>query len=185
MVLFWWWLIWYGVVNCKSFYLLFNICLLIIIVTDGWCRSKYPLAVVEVLLDALGIRLGAGYDIGCKFGTTLDLSELGPLARQLDYKSLVGSFHGHAHNRLCQLSHLATYVKGMGLEDLEGCERFFSKSNALASSLRYASVFHRQQKIVEFIKHMDAFETSRNLSTLCFFSSYPTLLKLHRRVSCQ
>jgi len=52
----------------------------------------------------------------------------------------------------------------MGLEDLEGCERFFSKSNALASSLRYASVFHQQQKIVEFMKHMDAFETYHNLS---------------------
>jgi hypothetical protein len=54
----------------------------------------------------------------------------------------------------------------MGLEDLEGCERFFSKSNALASSLRYASIFHRQQKIVEFMKHMDVFETYYNLSKL-------------------
>jgi hypothetical protein len=95
---------------------------------------------------------------------TLNCSELGPLARALDYKALVGSFHGHAHNRLCQLSFLATYVKGMGLEDLEGCERFFSKSNALTSSLRYASVFHRQQKIVEFMKHMDNTETYQNLS---------------------
>lgn len=127
---------------------------------------------MEALLEAFGMRTGGGYDIGCKFRTTLDLSELGPLARQLDYKLLVGSFHGHAHNRLCQLTHLATYVKGMGLEDLEGCERFFSKSNALASSLRYASVFHRQQKIVEFMKHTDAFETSQNLST-SHFASYP------------
>ena len=52
----------------------------------------------------------------------------------------------------------------MGLEDLEGCERFFSKSNGLAPSLRYASVFHRQQKIVEFMQHMDTFETYHNLS---------------------
>jgi len=88
----------------------------------------------------------------------------------LGYKVLVGSFHGHAHNWLCQLSFLATYVKGMGLEDLEGCERFFSKSNALASSLRYTSVFHRQQKMIEFMKHMDNFETYSNLST------YPSIL---------
>ena len=88
----------------------------------------------------------------------------------MGYKALVGSFHGHAHNRLCQLSFLATYVKGMGLEDLEGCERFFSKSNALASSLRYTSVFHRQQKMIEFMKHMDNFETYSNLST------YPSIL---------
>ncbi|KAF8518833.1 hypothetical protein BU17DRAFT_48296 [Hysterangium stoloniferum] len=126
--------------------------------------AKYPLAVVEVLLEVFGTGIGGGYDIGCKFATTLNRSELGAQARALDYKALVGSFHGHAHNRLCQLSFLATYVNGMGLEDLEGCECFFSKSNALASSLRYASVFHRQQKIVEFMKHMDNFETYPNLS---------------------
>jgi KDZ transposase-like protein len=166
-------------VNCKSLFIYSSLSI------DQWCRAKYPLAVVETLLEVFGIRTGGGYDIGCKFRTTLDLSELGPLARQLDYKALVGSFHGHAHNRLCQLTHLATYVRGMGLEDLEGCERFFSKSNALASSLRYASVFHRQQKIVEFMKHTDAFETSQNLSTL-FFCIIPTalLLKLYRRISC-
>lgn len=118
-----------------------------------------------------GADIGGGYDIGCKFGITLNRSELGPRARALNYKALVGSFHGHAHNRLCQLSFLATYVKGMGLEDLEGCERFFSKSNALASSLRYASIFHRQQKMVEFMKHMDNMETYQNLSKL------PTVLK--------
>jgi hypothetical protein len=119
---------------------------------------------VEVLLDALGDGLGIGYDIGCKFATTVDRSSLGPLARQLKYKSLVGAFHGHAHNRLCQLDYLATYVKGLGLEDLEGCERFFGKSNALAPSLRYASIFHRQQRIVEFMQHMDNFDTYQNLS---------------------
>jgi hypothetical protein len=125
---------------------------------------KYPLAVVEVLLEAFGDGIGGGYDIGCKFGMTLNRSELGPRAREFDYRALVGSFHGHAHNCLCQLSFLATYVKGMGLEDLEGCERFFSKSNVLASSLCYASIFYRQQKIIEFIKHTDNMETYQNLS---------------------
>lgn len=132
--------------------------------TDCSCSSKYPLAVVEILLEVFGADLGGGYDIGCKFKKTLARSDLGPQAQELGYKALVGSFHGHAHNRLCQLRFLATYIKGMGLEDLEGCERFFSKSNALASSLRYASVFHRQQKMVEFMKHMDNFETYPNLS---------------------
>ncbi|KAG2756185.1 hypothetical protein P692DRAFT_201700320, partial [Suillus brevipes Sb2] len=32
------------------------------------------------------------------------------------------------------LDHLTTYVKGLGLGDLKGCERMFSKLNALASS---------------------------------------------------
>ncbi|KAG6839200.1 hypothetical protein C0991_004959 [Blastosporella zonata] len=121
--------------------------------------AKYPLAVVEVLLQAFGLRIGRGYDIGCKFKTTLDQSPLGLEARQKLYKALVGSFHGHAHNRLCQLSHLAKYVEGMGLEDLEGCERFFSKSNALAASTRYASAFHCKQKINEYVQHSDKMDS--------------------------
>lgn len=79
------------------------------------------------------------------------------------------------HDRLCQLSLLTTYVKGMGLEDLEGCERFFLKSNALASSLRYASIFHGQQKIVEFTKHMDNMETYQNLSRFSISPPFPNL----------
>ncbi|KAG6848526.1 hypothetical protein H0H93_016281 [Arthromyces matolae] len=126
--------------------------------------SKYGLAVICALLDAFGKGLGAGYDIGCKFKTTVNQSELGERARQLGFQALVGAFHGHAHNRICQLSHLATYVKGLGLEDLEGCERFFSKSNHLAASVRYATPFHRQQKIVQFMAHTDAFETEQKSS---------------------
>jgi len=126
--------------------------------------AKYPLACVEKLLDAFGPDLGCGFDIGCKFKTTLDNSPLGSRARELRHTCLVGSFHGHAHNRLCQLQHLATYVKGLGLEDLEGCERAFSKSNALASSIRYASIFHRMQAISTYFEHNDTFEIYQNLS---------------------
>ncbi|KAJ7326440.1 hypothetical protein DFH08DRAFT_916887 [Mycena albidolilacea] len=125
---------------------------------------KYPLAVVQELLDAFGMNLGAGYDVGCHFGATVENSELGEQARRNNLKCLVGSFHGHAHNRLCQLSFLATYVEGMGLEDLEGCERYFSRSNGLAKSCRYASRFHRQQEITTYAKHFDSFETYANLS---------------------
>ncbi|KAJ7822918.1 hypothetical protein B0H14DRAFT_3470428 [Mycena olivaceomarginata] len=87
--------------------------------------SKYPLAVVEVLLDTFGLKLGGGYNIGCHFEATLKNSKLGDKACTNQFKSLVGSFHGHAHDRLCQLSFLVTYVKGLELEDLEGCERYF------------------------------------------------------------
>ncbi|KAF8162210.1 hypothetical protein K438DRAFT_1466244, partial [Mycena galopus ATCC 62051] len=55
---------------------------------------------------------------------------------------LVRAFYGHAHNHQCQLKYLATYVEGMGIKDLEGCEHFFSKSNGLSRSVQYASVFH-------------------------------------------
>ncbi|KAJ7445131.1 hypothetical protein B0H11DRAFT_1746932 [Mycena galericulata] len=126
--------------------------------------AKYPLAVVEELLNVFGMKLGAGYDVGCHFEATVQNSELGDLARKNKLKCLVGSFHGHAHNRLCQLGFLATYVEGMGLEDLEGCERYFSRSNGLAKSCRYASRFHRQQEITTYAKQFDSFETYANLS---------------------
>ncbi|KAJ3507908.1 hypothetical protein NMY22_g16786 [Coprinellus aureogranulatus] len=140
--------------------------------------SKYPLAVVEALLDAFGSDIGAGYDIGCRFGTTLRQSTLGARAKSANFTSLVGSFHGHAHNRLCQLSHLATYVPGIGLEDLEGCERLFSKSNALANATRYASPFHRRQAIGQYLKHLDLTDNAQNLSTALFSTAVGPLLTI-------
>ena len=115
-------------------------------------------------MDVFGIDLAAGYDIGCRFGTTIDHSPLGKKARENNHRCLVGAFHGHAHNRLCQSRFLATYVEGLGLEDLEGCERFFAKSNALAPGTQHASSFHRRQAIAEYAVFTDKFETYTNLS---------------------
>ncbi|KAH7922360.1 hypothetical protein BV22DRAFT_1106683 [Leucogyrophana mollusca] len=128
-------------------------------------RAKYPLAVVSKLLDTFGEDLGGGYDIGCQFKTTLDNSSIGARARSLRHTCLVPAFHGHAHRRLCQLLHLAVYIRGLGLEDLETCERTFSKSNALASSLRHASAFHRRQAIASYFEYNDDNEIYQNLST--------------------
>ncbi|KAJ7813008.1 hypothetical protein B0H14DRAFT_3478474 [Mycena olivaceomarginata] len=97
--------------------------------------AKYPLAVVKELLDVFGMKLGVGYNIRYHFEATV-----------------------------ASLRFLATYMEGMGLEDLEGCERFFSRSNGLAKSCRYASRFHRQQEITTYTKHFDSFETYPNLS---------------------
>ncbi|KAG1736957.1 hypothetical protein EDB19DRAFT_1989115 [Suillus lakei] len=119
--------------------------------------AKYPLAVVSKLLDVFGSNLGGGYDIGCQFKTTLDNSSLGPLARSMHHTCLVGAFHGHAHRRLCQLFSLTTYIKGLGLEDLE-----------TSSALRYASVFHRQQSIDTYFEHNDDFEVYANLSDFLY-----------------
>jgi hypothetical protein len=116
------------------------------------------------MIDVFGADLGQGYDIGCCFKTTINKSSLAPKAHAANHTCLIGAFHGHAHNHLCQLSFLATYVEGLRLEDLEDCERFFSLSNALASSTRYSSTFYRCQAIVEYAKHKDAFETYQNLS---------------------
>jgi hypothetical protein len=128
---------------------------------------------VEELLDAFGMKLGVGYDIGCHFGTRVANSELGDRAREKRLKCLVGSFHGHAHNRLCQLQFLATYVEGMGLEDLKGCERFFSCSNGLAKSCRYVSRFQCQQEITMYAKHFDSCETYTNLSKCWWLEREP------------
>ncbi|KAK0457967.1 uncharacterized protein EV420DRAFT_1270846 [Desarmillaria tabescens] len=131
-------------------------------------QAKYPLAIVGRLLEVFGDRLGIGYDIGCKFGGTINRSPLGELAKIKRFHVLVGLFHGHAHNRLCQLRHLGTYLMGLGLEDLETLERFFSKSNGLARGIRYASRFHRRQRITWYLKHVDRLDSFEHLSSfLC------------------
>ncbi|KAF8169293.1 hypothetical protein K438DRAFT_1909518 [Mycena galopus ATCC 62051] len=127
--------------------------------------AKYPLAIENALMDAFGKDIGFGYDIGCGHAKTLKSSPLGPKAKEHNFRMLVGAFHGHAHNHRCQLKYLATYVEGMGIEDLEGCERLFSKSNGLSRSVRYASVFHRKQTIRAYLAHVDTFDTYANLST--------------------
>ncbi|KAG1868650.1 hypothetical protein F4604DRAFT_1881541 [Suillus subluteus] len=152
-------------------------CLLIADMVQSGELAKYPLAVVAKLLDVFGGNLGGGYDIGCHFKTTLNNSTLGPLACSLNHTCLVGAFHGHAHRCLCQLVSLTTYIKGLGIEDLETCERTFSKSNSLASSLRYASVFHRQQAIDSYFEHNDNFEVYANLSNF-LYSNYRQALDI-------
>ncbi|SJL17576.1 uncharacterized protein ARMOST_21128 [Armillaria ostoyae] len=143
----------------------------VLLVTDMVCSrelAKYPLAIVEQLLDLYRDDLGIGYNVGCKFGTTVLRSPLGERARALRFSSLVGLFHGHAHQRLCQILFLATYVLGIGLEDLKGCEHFFSGSNALATAIRHTSRFHRHQAITTYMKYKDRFDTFQNLSSfLC------------------
>ncbi|KIJ58438.1 hypothetical protein HYDPIDRAFT_102653, partial [Hydnomerulius pinastri MD-312] len=130
--------------------------------------AKYPVAIISKLLNAFGSDLGGGYDIGCQFKTTLASSAIGTLAREKNHTCLVGAFHGHAHRRLCQLENLTTYISGLGLEDLETCERTFSKSNALASTVRYASIFHRKQAISGYFKHNDEYEIYGNLSKFLY-----------------
>ena len=78
------------------------------------------------MLDIFGKNQGCGFDTGCQFETTLNHSGLGPLAWELNFKCLVNSFHGHAHQHLCQLSYLTTYQQGLGLETLGVCECAFS-----------------------------------------------------------
>ncbi|KAJ7468828.1 hypothetical protein B0H11DRAFT_1731990 [Mycena galericulata] len=133
--------------------------------------------IVDALLDAFGPDVGDGYDVGCGLESTIKKTPLKEKAERLNFKSLVGAFHGHAHNRLCQLTFLATYVPGLGLEDLEGCERFFSQSNALSRSTRYASIFHRRQSIATYLAHTDVYDTYANLSSF-LVNNYKQVLEI-------
>ncbi|KAJ7736214.1 hypothetical protein DFH07DRAFT_870697 [Mycena maculata] len=128
--------------------------------------SKYPPSLTAHIPNVLG-EVVLAYDIGCKFKKLVKVHPLlKELATNKNFRALVGAFHGHRHGRLCGLENLMTYVEGMGLEAGEGCEIFFSKSNALASTTRYASRFHRQQAIMTYLKHVDTFETYCSLSLL-------------------
>ncbi|KAJ6493462.1 hypothetical protein C8R45DRAFT_187933 [Mycena sanguinolenta] len=139
--------------------------------------SKYPLSVTAHILNTLG-EAAIGYDIGCKLGKMIKVHPaLKDLARDKNFRALVGAFHGHGHNRLCGLENLMTYVEGVGTEPLEGCESFFSKSNALASTTRYASRFHRQQAITTYLQHTDTFDTYCGL-TLLLCNKYRRALEI-------
>ncbi|EGO04932.1 hypothetical protein SERLA73DRAFT_149250 [Serpula lacrymans var. lacrymans S7.3] len=73
------------------------------------------------------------------------------------------------------IDHLVTYTKGLGLGGLGGCEHAFSKSNTLAASTRYASIFHRQQGITTYLEHNNTSEVYQNLSTCPFYNYKQTL----------
>ncbi|KAI6137148.1 hypothetical protein F5141DRAFT_1185925 [Pisolithus sp. B1] len=153
-------------------------CLLIADMVQSSEQSKYALTVTSKLLDAFGSDLRGGYNIGCQFKTALASSALGKCAQSLNYMSLVNAFHGHAHNRLCQLDNLMTYVEGLGLEDLEGCEWAFSKSNTLMSSTQYASIFHRRQAIAYYFEHNDEMEVYANLKETLQMEYWQQLVNL-------
>ncbi|KAF7296706.1 hypothetical protein HMN09_01079700 [Mycena chlorophos] len=128
--------------------------------------AKYGLAITAELLEILHALVG-GYDIGCKFTKWVHSHPiLAKLAQEHHFSGVVGSFHGCSHCRECQLHFLPLYRELTGLEPYENCESWFSKSNALAATTRYASRFHRQQEIAEYCAHADAFDAYANLSSL-------------------
>ncbi|KAJ7435348.1 hypothetical protein B0H11DRAFT_2257308 [Mycena galericulata] len=102
---------------------------------------KYPLAMVQRLLD--------------RYGKDIGLGSLGPRVVAMNLRGVVPAFHGHAHNRACQVGWHPLYVDGVGLEDFEECERTFGKSNHLASVTRLTTPFHRKQAIDEHFDFHD------------------------------
>ncbi|KIJ27532.1 hypothetical protein M422DRAFT_190911 [Sphaerobolus stellatus SS14] len=126
--------------------------------------AKYPLATCAYLLEHLPSDAGIAYDIGCSFTSTLATSSLGPKARERKLKFIVPAFHGHAHNRSCQLSYHIQICKGFGLEDGEVCERIFSQSNKIARCTRHATRYHRRQFIDMYFRQWDL-DKYENLAT--------------------
>lgn len=94
------------------------------------------------ILDIFGLDQAVGYDIGCVHKVTVSASSISEKARDLRLQIAVDAFHGHAHNRLCQLSNHPLFLDGFGLEDLATCERIFSGTNPATRLLRHASHFH-------------------------------------------
>ncbi|EJD53616.1 hypothetical protein AURDEDRAFT_156856 [Auricularia subglabra TFB-10046 SS5] len=110
--------------------------------------AKYGLCVDKTLIDTFGGEglLEVAYDINCTHSITASRSSFGD-----DYKRCIvpvtGRFHGHAHNRGCQLDFLSDLVPGSGREPFEGCEQLFSVTNLFASFTRHATRFHRHEDI--------------------------------------
>ena len=135
---------------------------------------KYPLAIVNQLIDQFGSDIGLGYDIWCAFVKTLQRSCLGPKTVAFRLQGVVPAFHGHAHNRLCQVFWHPLFIDDVGIEDFEGCERCFNDSNELAPVTRLATPFHRKQQIDEHFdfKDLDKHALSGNVlaSMLCLIA---------------
>ncbi|KAJ7733222.1 hypothetical protein DFH07DRAFT_723123, partial [Mycena maculata] len=123
---------------------------------------KYPLAMIKRLLDRYGKDIGLGYDIMCAFFKTLLHSSLGSRVVAMRLRGVVPAFHGHAHNRACEVGWHPLYVEGVGLEDFEECERTFSQSNQLARITRLCQRFHRQQALDE---HFDFHDLDKHASS--------------------
>ena len=134
--------------------------LYVISISDKSCTNwepsaKYALAIVDCLIDIIGSGIGCAYDIGCAFATTLENSRLSEKVKDAIFRMMVGAFHGHAHNRACQLEWHPLYIKGTGHSNGEGCEHVFASSNDLACGTRHASHFHRHQAIEEHFMFWD------------------------------
>jgi Kyakuja-Dileera-Zisupton transposase len=109
--------------------------------------AKYGLATLDKILKVFVDDQCVGCDIACSFSATVRNSSLATDAHTQRLIMALNSFHGHAHGRQCQLRWHPMYLHGLGLEDLETCERLFSASNAVARLTRHASYFHYLQFI--------------------------------------
>jgi hypothetical protein len=116
---------------------------------------KYTLAITKHVLEMYGDDPCLGYDIMCAFIKTLHNSTLGEAIKKHHFVGVVPAFHGHAHNRKCQVHWHPMYTERVGTEDFEECERMFCASNDLAPVTHLATPFHRRQEIQEYFNFHD------------------------------
>lgn len=110
---------------------------------------------VAKTLEALGPKVLFGYDIGCKFLSTILHSSLSEAFLREGHHFIVNAFHGYTHSYDCQNRNHPNVTPGAGLEDFETMERIFSSSNVLASIIRYASSYRRRLFIVTYFGQWD------------------------------
>lgn len=123
------------------------------------------MAIVAKVLEVIGERTLGAYDIGCGFSSTVRASSLGTTFMEMQSRLCVDSFHGYAHNYVCQTQHHPLGIEGTGLEDFGVAERIFSASNALAPVIRYASAYRRHVFLDLFLKQWDE-DKYANLGTM-------------------
>ncbi|KAF8510085.1 hypothetical protein JB92DRAFT_2728674, partial [Gautieria morchelliformis] len=138
--------------------------------------AKYGLATLEKSLKVFQEDQCVGSDIACSFMATVHNSSLSEDAHNKRLTMALNAFHGHAHGRLCQLKWHPMYLPGVGLEDLETCERLFSASNAIARLIRHASYFH----YLQFIDlHFQQWEDDKYLKLTNFmYNNYKQALSI-------
>ncbi|KAG8796450.1 hypothetical protein FRC12_022932 [Ceratobasidium sp. 428] len=125
-------------------------------------QAKYGLATINRLVEACGNNLMLGYDIGCTFsGTAARSALLASSLKNAEFCICLGSFHGPAHNRYCQLHNHPHNIPGAGLTDFENCETTFSSTNRIAATTRLASPYHRHQQIHN---HLTAYDDDMYLT---------------------
>ncbi|KAG0698399.1 hypothetical protein DFH29DRAFT_983885 [Suillus ampliporus] len=103
--------------------------------------AKYLLVIVAKVLEVIGECTLGAYDIRCGFSSTVHVSSLGTTFMEMQSHLCVDSFHGYAHNYVCQTQHHPLSIEGTGLKDFGIAEHIFSASNVLVPVIHYASAY--------------------------------------------
>ncbi|KAG2361431.1 hypothetical protein BDR07DRAFT_1451611 [Suillus spraguei] len=127
--------------------------------------AKYPLAIVAKVLEVISKHTLGAYDIGYGFSSMVCASSLGTTFMEMQSCLCVDSFHGYAHNYVCQTQHHPLGIEDAGLEDFGIAERIFSALNALAPVIHYASAYHHHMFLDLFFKQWDE-DKYANLGTM-------------------